>query len=65
MKVLILNTSETVGGAAVAARRLKNALLKAGEYVLMLVRDKQTTDRNVIEVNTNSVDRKINLFGNG
>lgn len=60
MKVLILNTSETIGGAAVAARRLKNALLKAGEYVLMLVRDKQTTDRNVIEVNTNSVDRKIN-----
>lgn len=60
MKILILNTSESIGGAAVAAKRLKNALLKAGESVIMLVRDRQTTDRNVIEVNTNGINRKIN-----
>ena len=40
MKVLIVNTSETTGGAAVAARRLTSALNNNGVKAKMLVRDK-------------------------
>lgn len=38
MKILILNTSERTGGAAVAAGRLEKALLRAGVSVNKLVR---------------------------
>lgn len=40
MKILLVNTSSATGGAAVAARRLMNALEKNGATVKMLVRDK-------------------------
>ena len=39
MKVLIVNTSHDAGGAAVAARRLMEALRKNGAQARMLVRD--------------------------
>ena len=42
MKILILNTSELTGGAAVAANRLAKALGKSGVEVSMLVRDRKT-----------------------
>ncbi len=42
MKVLIVNTSERTGGAAVAANRLMEALNNNGVKAKMLVRDKQT-----------------------
>lgn len=42
MRVLIVNTTENKGGAAVAARRLAMALKSAGVGVSMLVRDKGT-----------------------
>ena len=44
MKVLIVNTSEQAGGAAVAANRLMDALNNHGVKAKMLVRDKQTGD---------------------
>ena len=44
MRVLIVNTSERMGGAAVAAGRLMEALCNNGVKAKMLVRDK-TTDR--------------------
>lgn len=47
MRVLIVNTSETAGGAAVAARRLMHALQNHGVKARMLVRDKQTDDPGV------------------
>ncbi len=47
MKVLIVSTSERVGGAAIAASRLAQALQRNGMEVRMLVRDKQTTQPNV------------------
>ena len=47
MKILIINTSERIGGAAIAANRLAKALRRSGQDVTMLVRDKQTTDKNV------------------
>lgn len=43
MRVLILNTSEKTGGAAVAAGRLMDALNNNGVKARMLVRDKQTS----------------------
>ncbi len=42
MRVLIVNTSERIGGAAIAATRLMEALKKNGVKARMLVRDKQT-----------------------
>lgn len=47
MRVLIVNTSECTGGAAVAARRLMTALNKNGVKAKMLVRDKETDDITV------------------
>ena len=48
MRILIVNTSEQTGGAAVAANRLKDALNNSGHKVRMLVRDKQTDDITVV-----------------
>lgn len=50
MNVLIVNTSELTGGAAVAANRLMHALTTAGVEVRMLVRDKQTQDTRVTAI---------------
>ena len=47
MRVLIINTSERVGGAAIAANRLMEALKKNGVKAKMLVRDKQTDQMTV------------------
>lgn len=62
MKVVIINTSEHIGGAAVAAQRLVKALHRKGISVSMLVRDKQSSDKNVFSINTNVVVQFINLF---
>ena len=48
MKVLIVNTSERTGGAAVAANRLMKALNNNGVKVKMLVRDKDTDALTVV-----------------
>ncbi|MDO4159631.1 MAG: glycosyltransferase family 4 protein [Prevotellaceae bacterium] len=48
MKVLIINTSEKTGGAAVAAKRLLSALNNNGVKAKMLVRDKETDDIKVV-----------------
>lgn len=48
MRVLIVNTSEKTGGAAIAANRLKNALNHSGVKAKMLVRDKETDDITVV-----------------
>ena len=48
MRVLIVNTSERTGGAAVAARRLMEALNNHGVKAKMLVRDKTTDNVNVV-----------------
>ena len=48
MRVLIVNTSEKTGGAAVAATRLMEALINNGVKAKMLVRDKQTDCLTVV-----------------
>lgn len=50
MRVLIINTSERIGGAAVAASRLMEALKNNGIKAKMLVRDKQTDQISVVEL---------------
>lgn len=52
MRVLIINTSERIGGAAIAANRLMNALKKYGIKAKMLVRDKQTDRLTVVPIAT-------------
>jgi len=60
MKVVILSTSEKIGGAAIAANRLMKTLNKSDIDVKMLVRDKQTNDPNVISLNSSFFKTKIN-----
>lgn len=48
MRVLIINTSERTGGAAVAASRLLDALNANGVKAKMLVRDKETDKLMVV-----------------
>lgn len=61
MKVLIVNTSEKKGGAAVAAGRLVEALNRSGVKAKMAVMDKQTDSFTV--VNTQSAwQRKKNFL---
>ncbi len=50
MRVLIVNTSEKTGGAAVAASRLMRALNNNGVKAKMLVRDKETDALTVVEL---------------
>ena len=47
MHVLIINTSERTGGAAVAASRLQAALTHIGVEAEMLVRDRQTSSPKI------------------
>lgn len=50
MRVLIVNTSERTGGAAVAANRLMKALNNHGVKAKMLVRDKDTDALTVVDL---------------
>ncbi len=52
MRVLLINTSERIGGAAVACSRLLEALKKNNIKAKMLVRDKQTDKPTVIALST-------------
>lgn len=48
MRVLLINTAERIGGAAIAASRLMEALKNNGIKAKMLVRDKQTDQITVV-----------------
>ena len=62
MKILILNTTEHTGGAAVAANRLLRALLRQGVSALMLVRDRATDDPAVVSLDQGAVRRWLNFL---
>ena len=62
MKILILNTTEHTGGAAVAANRLLRALLRQGVSALMLVRDRATDDPAVVSLDRGAVRRWLNFL---
>ena len=50
MRVLLINTSEKVGGASIACHRLMDALNHNGIKASMLVRDKQTDCPDVVQL---------------
>ena len=50
MRVLIINTSDRMGGAAIAAYRLMDALKNNGIKAKMLVRDKRSDQISVVEL---------------
>lgn len=58
MKVVIINKSDSRGGAAVVSYRLMNALRKEGVNASMLVAEKLTDDANVHMAGTHSRLRK-------
>lgn len=61
MRILIINTSDIHGGAAIAANRLMSALRAEGENVKMLVRDKRSENENVIAAG-NDYKNKWNFY---
>lgn len=58
MKVLLINTFEQTGGAAIACQRLFNALLKAGIDVKMLVNEKKSDHPRVISLSEGTFNKK-------
>lgn len=50
MNVLLINTSDNAGGAAVACQRLMEALTRYGINARMLVRDKATNDERIVRL---------------
>lgn len=62
MRVLLINTSERTGGAAIAANRLMNALIGNGIDAKTLVLNKQTSDKNIISVQSSFIKRKLAQF---
>jgi len=61
MKILIVNTFDTVGGAAKATYRLYKALLDKGIDVTMLVQQKKSGDYRIV-VPDSKVDKLFSLF---
>lgn len=68
MKVLLVNTSERIGGAAIATQRLMRALNNNGVEAKMLVRDKQTDNPytarlpRTVKNNLNFVMERAEIF---
>ena len=56
MNILFISTSDLHGGAAIAAFRLMNALPAEEMNVNMLVRDKRSSNGNVIEVGNKTIN---------
>jgi len=61
MKVLLVSTSDRIGGAAIACTRIFYALRKSGAEVRMLVRDKVSDDPDIGTVNTSWIRRAANF----
>lgn len=61
MKILFINTSEKTGGAAIACHRLMQALSKQDIEIKMLVRDKFSDNKNVIQVG-NKLKNKFDFY---
>jgi glycosyltransferase involved in cell wall biosynthesis len=59
MKIVQLNTYDIRGGAARAAYRLHQGLLKIGQSSQMVVAQKSSTDETVFEVNLGKVEESV------
>jgi len=59
MKILIINTNDTFGGAAIAAFRLHEALLQNGVDSQMLVADKKSDINSVLTLQNKNLGEKL------
>lgn len=59
MKILHINVSDKIGGAAIAAYRLHKALLKNKIDSNMLVLNKITDEKEIFEVSKNKIEKTI------
>jgi glycosyltransferase involved in cell wall biosynthesis len=62
MRILILSTFDTFGGAAIAATRLNKALVKSGVKSTLLVQDKKSKELYVEGITSNWFQKKLALF---
>jgi glycosyltransferase involved in cell wall biosynthesis len=62
MRILIINTNESSGGAAKAANRLYKGLRSLGIEAFMLVQKKESNDKFVIGAKNNILYRAINFL---
>ena len=62
MKVTLINTSDSTGGAAIAARRLLHALKEENIDAQMLVQEKRTDDLLVNSTTHNKLKKILNFF---
>jgi glycosyltransferase involved in cell wall biosynthesis len=62
MKILLVSTSDRIGGAAIACNRIFNALKRNGTEVKMLVRDKVSNDPDIYTLNTNIFWKFLNYM---
>ncbi len=58
MKVTLVNSSDTIGGAAIACKRLFYALKGYGVNANLLVEDKISSNENAVGVNKNFIEKK-------
>ena len=61
MKIVIISKSDTTGGAAIAAKRLKDALQANGHNVNMLVQEKESNDPTIYTTGDSSLKKKWNF----
>ncbi|MFN3850217.1 MAG: glycosyltransferase family 4 protein [Spirosomataceae bacterium] len=63
LKILLLNTDDTMGGAAIACQRLMNTLNKFdGIEAKMLVQEKKTQHSNIFPIAKTWLQKKLALF---
>lgn len=62
LKVLLINTSDTVGGAAIAARRLLRALIQNNVDAALLVQEKNSNDNAVYSTTHSKIKKIINFY---
>lgn len=62
MNILLINTYENYGGAAIACKRLAEALISKGENVHLLVNEKVDNKKYVIQTKNNKLSKKINFL---
>lgn len=62
MRIVILSTFDTFGGAAIAAMRLNKALVKSGVESTLLVQDKKSKELYVEGITSNWFKKKLALF---
>ena len=58
MKVVLLNTFELNGGAAIACNRLIKALIEKGINAKTLALSEQTDDKNVISISSSFIQKQ-------